>query len=39
MMDYVNITFAVAGVSAVAECVVILLDYIITSFLSQIGRG
>lgn len=39
MMDYVNIAFAAAGVSAVAECIVILLDYVITSVLSQMGRG
>lgn len=38
-MDYVNIMFSMAGISAVAECVVILLDYVITSFLSQMGRG
>lgn len=39
MMDYVNIIFAVAGGSAVVECIVILLDYVITSALSEMGRG
>lgn len=39
MMDYVNIAFAMAGLGAAAECIVILLDYVITSVLSQMGRG
>lgn len=36
---YADIVLQVALVGAGCECVVIILDYVITSLLSQMGRG
>jgi len=36
---YVGFVFNMALIGAGAECFVILLDYVLTSLLSQMGRG
>ncbi len=36
---YVDIVLQLAMVGAGCECIVILLDYVLTSLLSMLGRG
>lgn len=36
---YVDFALSMALIGAGAECIVILLDYVFTSLLSQMGRG
>lgn len=39
MDSYANIVFALAAVGAGGECIVIIVDYVITSFLSMLKGG